>query len=186
MSIALAALIIALASLLWNVVSTAYSWKFNRPAIRIVAGPQYQGPTNSLKIDVQNRGGAAIAVTGVAVYWEYEKWWERVYFQKEGWLARKVSRSGIGATHPGSASREDGTALRYVTIQPYHAQTWTCDRDELIRSWVKSPKPSKKFVVQVSLATGKRVTKKASVEAIPGEAAHIASQEKPDTTTTDT
>jgi hypothetical protein len=33
---AIAAFIIALASLLWNIASTVYSWKFSKPAIRIV------------------------------------------------------------------------------------------------------------------------------------------------------
>jgi hypothetical protein len=172
MSIALAALIIALASLLWNVVSTAYSWKFSKPAIRIAARQGFHRGRYYLTVDVQNRGGSAIAITQLAVIYSLGKWWRRFYFpRRKIWLQRKGPWSARIIT-PTPEETEYGPRLPY-TIQAYHSQKWEFDRSRLYKEWLKTPEHTNKLIIEVLLSTGKRAGKKIDAEVIPGEAAII-------------
>jgi hypothetical protein len=160
MSIAVAALIIALASLVWNVVSTAYSWKFNRPAVKIVPTNLITGRPGWFYIDVQNRGGRAIEVKEVILCWIFARWWQRNYSIRRGrwrvWLRRMPTRSG---SLQGSKTNEFGPGMPY-TIEPYHAQKWAFDTAPLLRYWRKSRWSSKYCLMEVQLATGKTVRRK--------------------------
>lgn len=158
MSIALAALIIALASLVWNIVS----WKSSRPAIRIEPIVNGLGSGSFLDVDVQNRGGSAIAITSVFVMFESEGWWHRHYSIRRGGLKRLFRRihirSGVGYK---SDATEHGPGLPY-TLQPYHAQNWTFDVPSLYKSWKRFPVRSSDCLIEIRLATGKTVEKKIS------------------------
>lgn len=155
MSIGIAALIIALASLAWNIVSTAYSWKLSKPAVGIVPTSTSSSKGNWLDIDIQNRGGAPIAVTQVIIYTEYERWWQRNYSLRRGrwrvWLQRKASRRGVGPNK--------GPDLPH-TVQPYHAQKWSFDETMLAKDWIKSSERPNNFLIEVTLATGKKAVRK--------------------------
>jgi hypothetical protein len=156
MSIALAALIIALASLMWNVVSTAYSWKFSKPAIRIAEGWRFGNGENWLYIDLYNTGGSSIAVEEIYVFWLFRK---GGLYRVPGTLRWRRRIYGSSSSLPEEDGINDpaaGPDLPY-TIQPYHAQKWRFDRSELLRSWKNSPMERDKFLVVVTLATGKLV-----------------------------
>jgi hypothetical protein len=160
MSIALAALIIALASLMWNVVSTAYSWRFSKPAIKIVEGWERSQHQNWFVVDVQNRGGSSIAVNEIDVLWDFERERLSKVPGKLRW-ARDFSGAGSGIPKAGVNDPEAGPDFPY-TIQPYHAQKWRFGRSDLLRNWKNTPKRPKKFLVVVYLATGEPVTKEIS------------------------
>jgi hypothetical protein len=164
MSIATYALIIALASLIWNIAATAYSWKFTRPAIRIAAVPSWTRKGSWLKIDVQNRGGSSIEVKEIIVYWWFKKGWPR---KRVPW--RIISGAGIRQPSARGVTNTSAGPDFPHTIQPYHAQTWTFDRTELLKSWANSAEHSEKLLIEVRLATGKSVRKKINAESVGDE-----------------
>lgn len=171
MTLALAALIIALASLLWNIISTVYSWKFSKPAIRIVASPRWTGDEEWLVIDVQNIGGSAIAVKEVDIFWWFVKGRARNNPMR-GARLRKLYRRITRDYKPRPIARsvndpEIGPSLPH-TIQPYNSQEWSFDADRLIELWRKSSKRPKKFLIRVGLATGRTATEKVEVDRIAG------------------
>jgi hypothetical protein len=169
MSIALVALVIALASLMWNVVSTAYSWKLNKPAIDIFAGPEFEGERDFFAVDVRNTGGSPVGIKEVYVHYTYEGWWKRRWLpRRKGWLMWVGTGQGIGVT------------LEDCTIQPYHNQKWEFDKYELLRKRERFPNPPKQFLVQVRLATGKSVYAKALFEVLPGESQWILDRHNTD------
>jgi hypothetical protein len=179
MSLALVALIIALASLMWNVVSTVYSWQFSKPVIRVNSNPHWQGGESWFSIEVQNRGGSPIEVTGVFAYYAFQRKW--VWSRSRSRIGR-LKRSVLGdAISP--ASRE---SVRY-TIQAYHAHEWRIDRYKLFEAWMQAKRRSsefvieKEFVIEVELATGKRVFEKVLAEVFADEAAaHMADLDRPE------
>lgn len=178
MSIALAALILAVGSLTWNIVSTLYSWKFSRPDIEVIAIPRMSRDADYLDVEVRNKGGSAIGVTKVIVYYDFEGWWQRKYLPGRYWLQLKGSGSGLGPIR-GPSGKED-VRLFYTpfTIQAYHSETWRFDRAELLRRWTDYQDHTKKLRIDVWLATGKTVRKRVGAEYGPGDADYILNKEK--------
>jgi hypothetical protein len=171
MFIALAALIIALASLIWNIISTAYSWKFSRPDVKIVAGPTWtSGEGCRLSIDVQNKGGSAIAVEEVHVFWWFARGKARRNPASKPWLRRISKRLSRYATPRPLARGTDIPDLGPdfpCTIQAYHSQEWSFDLKRLIEYWhntsKRSGKATRNFLILVRLSNGKKVSSKLDV-----------------------
>jgi hypothetical protein len=169
MSMALAALIIALASFIWNIISTAYSWKFSKPDVKINANTKWTiGEGSRLIIDVQNRGGSAIAVETVNVYWWFvrgygsRQWMRRLFrkhprYSKPRALARSTNIPKLGPSFPS-------------TIQAYHSQDWEFDADELIKDWRNASQwegtGPRDFLIQARLSNGKKVSLKIGVSRV--------------------
>src|SRR6266446_330150 len=119
MSIALAAFVIALCSLMWNVVSTLNSWRLSRPLIKLRIGavhPMGSGP--SLRVNIMNTAASPVAITSIFI-------WAR-------W--RKGGRSGRGfdyaSTWEGADNHIEGPALPFK-IDGRHSQNWEFDSEWL-------------------------------------------------------
>jgi hypothetical protein len=177
MSVALAALVIAVGSLTWNMVSTLYSWKFSRPDIEITPIRVLSGKLNYLNVEVRNKGGSPVGVTRVIVNYEFERWWQRKYLPGRKWLRPKASSSGLGPIR-GPSGKEDADLFCPCTVQAYHSETWQFDRISLLRGWANYPWHTKRLRIDVWLATGKQVRRKIDAELHPGEADFILNKEK--------
>ena len=68
MTIALSALVIALCSLIWNVVTTAHSWRANTPSIKLDLRTVWP----RIEINVRNRGGSPTAVSSTRLIVSYK------------------------------------------------------------------------------------------------------------------
>src|SRR5579864_1319590 len=87
MIISIFAIVIALCSLIWNVISAIRSWRLNRPLVKLELSSERRlrshlrivfQDTRDLCIEVQNRGGAPVAVTAINISIE----------DKEGWISK--------------------------------------------------------------------------------------------------
>ena len=177
MSIALAALIIALASLLWNVVSTVYSWKFSKPAIRIMTNARWTREIDWLDVNVVNTGGSAIAIRELNLYWWFAKGKARNNPTRAAWtlrilwkirrriyrITRKPPKTGLVPPLSRAINNpEEGPEFPH-TIPPYHNQVWSFDDLRLMKLWEGSSIRTKNFLIEVALSNGKRVRHKVPV-----------------------
>lgn len=174
MAISIAALIIALASLMWNVISTAYSWKFSKPAIKIITNARWTREKDWLVVNVVNTGGSAVAIRELQLYWWFAKGKARSNPHRATWLLRtfwkirrriyRITRKPpkAGLVPPLSKSinnPEEGPDFPH-TIPPYHNQVWSFDDLRLMKLWEESSIRTKNFLIEVRLSNGKRVTHK--------------------------
>jgi hypothetical protein len=176
MSIALAALIIALASLMWNVVSTVYSWKFAKPTVSIAARPHFSEKRMWLDINVVNTGGSAIGVKMIHVIWWFAKGEARRHTYRIVWIRRwllRFRRRFSTDVKPkrlfrSFANPDEGPELPH-TITPYHDEAWKFDYDQLRQAWLNSSPRTKKFLVEVWLSNGKRAACKVDASYLFGK-----------------
>jgi hypothetical protein len=171
MSIALAALIIALASLMWNVVSTVYSWKFSKPAIAIETTPRWTNEKQWVDVNVVNTGGSAVAIKEIMVWWWFAKGKARNNPMRGAWL-RRLQRRFSKDDRPKPIARsfndpDTGPDLPH-TIQPYHDETWSFDWSLLRKVWLNSSNPTKSFLIQVRLSNGKKAKHRVEVSRMFG------------------
>lgn len=163
---ALAALIVALAALVWNVISTAYSWRFSRPDIKVSAGPTWEnGKGTRLDINVKNQGGSPVAVESVCVYWWFEN--RKTYSRfKQGWQWPKLRLRPARTTSPRPLARSSGDPdfgpSFPCTIPAYHSQKWSFNLSSLIIVWWNTARrtgiETKDFLIRVDLSNGKSIT----------------------------
>lgn len=162
MSIALVALIIATGSLMWQVVSTVYSWKFSKPAIRVEARPNLDlAHGRSLAVNIINTGGSAIGIKEMQVcWWSYLK--ARSNTTWETWLWKLRNRLSKDAP-PVSFSRircePEGPDFLH-TVPPYHDATWFFNLNPIRERWRNSRTRPKDIVIRVRLSNGKRIDHK--------------------------
>lgn len=170
---AVAAFVIALASLLWSVVSTVYSWKFSKPDIKIVANSRWTREKKDwLDVNVVNTGASAIAIRELKLYWWFANGKARNNPRRSPWLPsifRKMRRGFYRITKkPPKASLvaplcraindpEEGPDFPY-TVPPYHNQVWSFEDLRLMKLWQGSPTRADKFLIEATLSNGKRAT----------------------------
>src|SRR5215813_10150675 len=113
MALSVVALVIALCSLIWNIISTIYTWAIGRPHIKLSLGSSETGPPTVIwvEINVANTGGSPISVQSVSVRWQYNR------RSRVGSQIRSAPDEGSGTTGP---------SLPY-TLDAYHAQFWCFD-----------------------------------------------------------
>jgi hypothetical protein len=158
MTLSLIALLTAVASLTWNVLSTIYGWTTSRPNVKVRiearAGLQEDGVNAALwlNINVRNNGGEVVGITTIMIWTTYLT--QRKLFRK---ILRAKSGFGIESDQL-EHWREgiSGPVLPY-TLAPHHSKTWRFDisSQELITT--EDP-----WVVEVTPATGKSVLFKMS------------------------
>jgi hypothetical protein len=142
MSIALAALIIALATLILIVIQNLFPWTFSKFTARIDAAPCSIDNEDWLIVYVYNKSASPIAVSSVTVYFRFERWWLRKYFPWSRLYWRgKVSRRGVFPS-----LSQDGEEFD-CTIEAYHTQKWRVDRSHLLKEWADAEGHPKRFLV---------------------------------------
>jgi hypothetical protein len=157
--IALAALIVAVATLGLITIQNLRPSTFDRLTTRIDAAPCSINDEDWLYVYVQNKSAAPIAVSMVMVNFKFESWWQRDYLPWSGrFLRGKAFRYGVNPF-----TSEDGQEFD-CTIEPYHTQKWRVDRSHLLKEWAATEGHSDHFLVEVRLATGTRLSKKIPVE----------------------
>lgn len=163
MSIALAALIIALASLMWNVVSTAYSWKSSKPAIRVEVIPK---PANAngkrcLAVNIINTGGSAVGIKEMYVcWWRYLKVRRNHIWQTWLWELRyRFSKAALPVDCNYIMDEPEGPDFPH-TIPPYHDATWSFNVTRIREGWRNSRPRPKDIVIRVQLSNGKHIIHK--------------------------
>jgi hypothetical protein len=149
MTLSIVALIIALCSLIWNIASTTYTWVIGKPHIRIDISSHETGTPAGpwLTIIIRNTGGSAVGMRSVSIWWQY------------GW------RSRIGSmidSEPDEKYGAIGPSLPY-TLDAHHAQTWQFDAVRYLGQKNRSQSFPKRLLVEVDLATGRRITSKRSI-----------------------
>jgi len=159
MAVSILALIIALCSLLWNIISALRSWRMNRPQIQLATScinttyERFFGikktDTQSLGVDVQNIGGSSIAITSIYIWWKWENGGER-------------DGDGIGAESGKKAPGVKGPPLPFV-IGSYNSQEWVFG-DERTKLIIKNASSVKKVLIEVRLATGETVEKQLDLD----------------------
>jgi len=123
-----------------------YSWKSNRPDIKILTSPMWTPDRKCLVVDVQNTGGSAITIKGV---WVYDSWKRKF---APGIINKILLQRVYVEGHATSAEKD---SLPH-TIQPYDSETWMFDASHLIGEWAKSQQRPKKFMIEVTPATGRK------------------------------
>jgi hypothetical protein len=152
MIVSVIAIVIASTSLLWNIVSTLYSWHIAKPAIKLEKN--YQGRSLStqtgkkntawLKIALSNTGRSAISVTSFYIWLEYN------FF-------------GIGIESDGN--RDDagdtilGPSLPY-TLEPNHSAAWNWDLVYLFSGYGILDTKGTGFLIEITLGNGKKIQSK--------------------------
>jgi hypothetical protein len=158
MSIALAALIVAVATLILIMIQNIRPSTFNKLTTKIDAWPAGINDEDWLYVYVNNKSTSPIDVTSIIVYFRFERWWLRSYFPWSGrFLRGKAWRNGVSPF-----LSDDGEDR---TIEPYHTKNWRVDRTWLLKEWAATEAHSNRFLVEVKLATGTRLSKKIPVDA---------------------
>src|ERR1700738_4769162 len=104
MSIGLIALIIAICSFIWNVISSLHSWRASMPAVEI----RLRGVWPNIEVTILNRGGSPVLISQVSII---------VVYRRHG-----VKRSGTFPIYIPD-SRGNSAALKTslpFTVQGYH------------------------------------------------------------------
>jgi hypothetical protein len=146
MSIALAALIIAVCSLIWNIVSTLRSWRLSKPQIKLnvyTVHPVEGDP--SLRVNVTNTSSSPVAITSIFIW---AKW-------------QGGGRSGRGfdyaLANQDQADHIEGPPIPF-TIDGYHSQNWSFSPESTRLSLIESIRgETREIVVEVKMATGRSV-----------------------------
>lgn len=143
MPVALLALIVALCSLIWNIVSALRSWRISLPLVKIAVSAINGSDGQEAGIDVQNRGGSPVAITSISIWTE--------------WNMRKTDVEGFGISadvHNKQLPGIAGPRLPF-TLNGRHSQDWIFDDGWVQR--MKKEARTKKILIEVRLATGKSV-----------------------------
>jgi hypothetical protein len=160
MLISIAALIVAVATLIWIMIQSIRPSTFNKLTTRIDAQPASINDEDWLYVYVHNKNAAPIAVSSVIVYFAFESLWLRSYFPwSNRFLRGKAFRYGVNPF-----ASEDGQEFD-CTIEAYHTQKWKVDRTYLLKEWAATEGHSDRFLVEVRLATGTTLSKKIPVDA---------------------
>jgi hypothetical protein len=126
MSIAIAALIISLFALMWNIVSQLNSWRLSKPHIKLnIHAVHFKDRDPSLRVTVINTGSSPVAITSIFIW---AKW-------------RGGGKSGRGfdyiSADEGQVSLIEGPPLQFK-IDGYHSQNWVFDPEWLRLSLLES------------------------------------------------
>jgi hypothetical protein len=157
--IALAALIVAVVTLILIMIQNVFPWKFSKLTTRIDAAPSSINDEDWLIVYVYNKSASPIAVTGVTVWYRFERWLLRNYFPwSKVWLRGKTWRNGVSPS-----LSDDGQDD--CTIDAYHTKKWKVDRSDLLKKWATAEGHSGHFLVEVTLATGTKLSKRIPVDA---------------------
>lgn len=153
MSIALWALIIALFSLIWNVVTAAHSWRADMPSIKL---DLRKASWYQMEVNLRNRGGSPVAVSRI----ELIVFYKTRHDQKIGWR----HRTWTIATPNDLLSPVDisGPGLPF-TILGYHNQEWKIPKDIRNVFWENRASRGVRIInisIRIDLATGKQIRKK--------------------------
>jgi hypothetical protein len=144
-TISVIALVIALCSLLWNVVSTSRTWHMNSPRIKMNVSAVHYSDSPSLRIEIQNRGGSSIAVMAIYIWSQWDK------DGREG-LAFQIRREVAGKK--GRSSGVDGPTPP-VTVEGHNAQSWVIEPalvDQLMET-----SDTASILIEAQLANGQSV-----------------------------
>ena len=154
MSISLIALIIALVSLIWNIISSLHSWRSSIPSIKL----HTKGTWPNIEIDIFNRGGSPVLISGIKVIVRYHTN-RNVLTGRYRWWENEVPESG------GNMNGTSGPSLP-VTLGGYHNQKWKLGEALLEEFWDQALRPPIKSVwipkveIQVQLGNDKVAKKK--------------------------
>lgn len=144
MTVALAALVIALCSLIWNVIAALHSWRTGIPLVRLTLSAEVSDNYEGLGVNVRNIGGSPIAVTSLAVWSQYSR------RSKKGWQITSDE------SYDKDQEERDGISgpLLPITINGHHSERWKFDMVMRLNSQVASNFP-KRLVAEAELATGR-------------------------------
>ena len=142
MSLSVIALVIALCSLIWNIISTAYTWAIGKPSVRLTASSKLAEDRTEvlLQIAATNIGGSPVGIRNVSLWWQFDR----------------RSRTGVHIdSTPDANVGTYGPALP-CTLTANHAQRWQFDVMRYLGEKYGSEFP-RKLLLGVQLETGREV-----------------------------
>jgi hypothetical protein len=154
-SISFIALVIALSSLVWNIVSSLHSWRTSTPAVKL----RLVGFWPNIDLNVLNKGGSQVSIAQAGVVVRYRLYWRNSRGSSRGIWAVYIP-DGIG----GMAGAL-GTSLPF-TLSGYHSHKFKFSGTQLNGFWdmaLKAPAESAKLTkvfIMVELGNGKIIRKK--------------------------
>ena len=144
-AISIAALVVALCSLMWNVTSTWRTWRMNSPLVKMKITVVYYSDSPSLRIEVQNNGGSSIGISAIYI-------WSQLDDNGQGDLGFQIRREVAGKR--GRISGVKGP-IPPVTVDGHGAQAWVI-KPTLVNELLDTSHTAS-ILIEVQLANGKNI-----------------------------
>lgn len=155
MVLSIIAIIIALFSVLWNVVSSIYSWKKAKPLVKVewfrsALRQDDEKMAPWFNVVIRNIGGAPISVTSIDL-------WRKLDGGSGEPSARGITLGALEADD----KKYSGPVLSY-TISPNHSQRWGHNVGFYTNMFTSPPTPDS-LTLEVTLGTGEKLERQVPI-----------------------